>query len=119
MTVGAALAMMLAGCQSGSSARRAMYLEVGGTGHVTLPATEGTGYDWLIDRASSEGLGHIRVGEPVSQSKGGQRVGGLREVTWPIEGASVGTALLQFEYCRPWEAGVAPAKTVRYEVMIR
>ncbi|MDP7029062.1 MAG: protease inhibitor I42 family protein [Phycisphaerales bacterium] len=113
------LVVLLAGCATSAPAGRPLQLAVGTSTQVVLPATAGTGYVWTVNRSASEGLQHVELRAADGSRPAPDRLGGPRDVIWHIEGRTPGDAVVQFEYHRPWEAGVAPARTATYRVTVR
>lgn len=86
---------------------------------IHLPANPTTGYDWSY---SATGKGMLRQeGEVVREAKGNARgmVGAPITETWKLKALRPGSLSITFSYNRPWEKGVAPAKTVSWPVLIR
>jgi len=88
---------------------------------VRLTANPSTGYSWsLVDTPDST----LTVDGPIvfeqDQSGGNQPLigAGGTEVCTFTAGAA-GQQTLQLEYKRSWEAGVAPAKSVSYNVTVK
>lgn len=94
-------------------------MPVGGSVDVTLPYTSGTGYSWSFDRASSEGLSSVRLSERADKPDTAGLPGGPGHSKWSIEGRAPGTAVLRFQYRRPWEKDTPPAETRRVRVDVR
>ncbi len=85
---------------------------------VELPANRTTGYSWAVSATAGSVL--ERDGEPLylEQVPPG-RVGAGGTEVWRFRATRPGRQSLRFEYRRPWEKSVAPAKVVTYEVIVQ
>jgi len=90
----------------------------GGELTVRLDARLSTGFQWQGPTAVAPVLAPIgqpvymnKADDPRNLSQGGFNV-------FRFKGEQPGTTTLQFNYKRPWEANVAPAKSVRYTVVV-
>lgn len=92
-------------------------LEPGQLLEVRLPMQAGTGYSWA---ATGDG-GNIEFIEQVTLHPWGAAptVGGSQTQMFIYRAIAPGEAVLRFAYRRPWETGVAPAKTVETVVSVR
>src|SRR5262245_58595488 len=84
---------------------------------VRLEGNITTGYTWSLARPSDEtvlkNLGATFT--PGASSVAG--TGGTQ--SWSFEGFGAGVQELLFEYRRPWESGVPPAKAISYTITVR
>mgnify|MGYP003952264895 FL=1 len=96
-----------------------LVLGVGDSGDISLPYTAGTGYSWSLDQEESEGLSYVSVSESSTTADNADLLGGPGQSQWLLKGRSPGTAMLLFEYRRPWEKDTPPAKTRRVHVEVR
>lgn len=82
---------------------------------IELESNPSTGYSWQF--ATSPGDQVTLVDHdysPVGEQKPGR--GGVQKFTF--EGAAVGSTTMSFEYSRPWEKDVAPARTAEFPVTV-
>jgi inhibitor of cysteine peptidase len=87
---------------------------------VSLPANPSTGYSWALAAQPPETVLKLQgpstyVPDPAAAGLAG--AGGLE--TWSFIAVGAGQGDLRFEYRRPWERDVPPAKTVVYRLRIR
>ena len=121
----ALIACLLAGCATNSSPRVLTPLDNGHEVTVTvgqvlvveLPSNVTTGYGWNYqnDGEVVEQLGQRAYAEDVHPF-GMVGVGGTE--IWRFRAVKVGQQTLRLDYVRPWETGVAPAKTVSFNVVV-
>lgn len=119
------LACLLAGCATSSSPNiltpldsgHEITLKVGQGVVVELPSNRTTGYGW--NYRNEEQVVEL-MGEPAyvqdPAPKGMVGVGGTE--IWRFRAAKVGRQTLRLEYARPWEKGVAPVKTVSFNLVV-
>ncbi len=91
----------------------------GDTLAVHLDANPSTGYRWEMTRLAGGSV--VPVGLPDYQPEtaaGVPRVGAPGHTTFRFRALEAGTSSIELAYRRPWEAGVAPAKTVRFEIAV-
>ena len=83
---------------------------------VRLQMQAGTGYSWA---ASGDG-GNLEFIDQTTLHPwdGAPTVGGSQTQMFIYRAIGPGEATLRFAYRRPWEGGVAPAKTVEQKVTI-
>jgi inhibitor of cysteine peptidase len=84
---------------------------------IELPSNRTTGYDWYLGASLPSQLttasdSYETTGEPGVVGAGGTHV-------FTYHAAETGTGTLKFVYVRPWETGVAPAKTFVLTVVVR
>jgi inhibitor of cysteine peptidase len=83
---------------------------------VRLEAVLGTGYTWVA--APTDGALEP-VGEAeVEATPAGGKVGGPQHLTFRFKAVRPGEANLKFEYRRPWEKDVQPAKSFAVHVVV-
>ncbi len=87
---------------------------VGEVFQITLHSNPTTGYRWRLGEDGAEGMVKLIGSEFVAPDTQRLGAGGLE--VWTFRGVKPGKTILPFEYARPWEKGVEPKKTVRYEV---
>lgn len=116
-------AALVAGC----AAKGTTGIAASGTGTVTVPA----GREFVVSRDANPTTGYQwRLGAPLDeqvvtlvrdeyQPAPSTRPGAPGVQLWTFKAVGAGTTTLIFEYVRPWETGVAPARrdtvTVRVE----
>ena len=83
---------------------------------VTLEANVTTGYRWETVAGFTPVLAQIGTADYVARSAD---AGAPGDMTFRFRGESPGKTTLEFAYRRPFEANVAAAKTVRYDVTVR
>jgi len=91
----------------------------GDTLAVHLDTNPSTGYRWELTRLA--GASVTQVGLPDYQPEtaaGVPRVGAPGHTTFRFRAMQPGTSSIELAYRRPWEADVAPAKTVRFEIAV-
>ena len=86
---------------------------------VTLEANVTTGYRWETVAGFTPILAQIGTADYVARSAAAPVAGAPGDMTFRFRGETAGTTTLEFAYRRPFEANVAAAKTVRYEVTVR
>ena len=93
-------------------------IRLGGEVMVKLDTNLTTGYQWMAPAAIGPVLSVI--GNPIYVNKGNEPrfigAGGTNVFRFKAEQA--GQVTLQFDHKRPWEANAAPAKSVRYTVVV-
>jgi len=91
----------------------------GGELMVKLDTNLTTGFQWTMGPAAS-GPPLSMIGNPIYVNKGSEPrflgAGGSNVFRFKAEQA--GQVMLQFDHKRPWETGAAPAKSVRYTVVV-
>jgi inhibitor of cysteine peptidase len=97
-------------------ANRDVGLAVGQELVVKLPSNPSTGYSWSV--AESETRALASLGKPTYQARGSlPGSGGVQ--TWELRAAKIGSEMLKFEYRRPWEKKLPPAKIVIFHVTVK
>ena len=98
---------------------RSEVVKRGDTLAVHLDADPSTGYRWEMTRLA--GASVVPVGLPDYQPEtaaGVPRVGAPGHVTFRFRALQPGSSSIELAYRRPFEADVAPAKTVRFEIAV-
>ena len=91
---------------------KTIQLQLNAEFQIVLPETRTAGYRWSV----------IHKGEPICElleerSEVGSAVGGSGTHVWRFRSTSSGTATIQFEYGRSWNA--EPEKNFVMEVQVR
>ena len=86
---------------------------------VTLEANVTTGYRWETVAGFTPILAQIGTADYVARSADAAVAGAPGDMTFRFRGESPGKTTLEFAYRRPFEANVAAAKTVRYDITVR
>lgn len=85
---------------------------------VRLRMRSGTGYAWQVSGGLQSGI--VSVEGQRNDPPGGTPMPGSKE--WEeflLKAEQVGEARVEFVYVRPWEQGVAPAKTFMLKVKVK
>jgi inhibitor of cysteine peptidase len=90
----------------------------GGELKVVLDANITTGYQWQSPTSGSPVMSIIGAPIYVGKAADSHFVGGGGTNIFRFRADSPGQVVLQFDYRRPWETGVPPAKTLRYDVVV-
>jgi inhibitor of cysteine peptidase len=83
---------------------------------VSLSITTGTGYSWRVVRIDRKVL--RQDGQPTLVRGDHPMPGASATEVFRFMAAGTGTTQLELDYVRPWEKGVAPARTFRLEVTV-
>lgn len=91
---------------------KALQLKVGQTVQFKLSVQTGTGYTWQAPAKNPELAVEFGTQSVVAQPGA--------PATQPVTAKAMQTGflVLEFQYARPWEKGTAPAKTLRFPVLI-
>lgn len=125
-TVAVTLLVAVAGCALGAVAPvrlsdadsgKAAQLQVGGSLVIDLEENVTTGYSWRVDGALPPQLKAASDKAKPSGQTGVVGAAGRRVLTYTAVAA--GTGQLRLVYVRPWEKGVAPAKTFTASITVR
>jgi predicted secreted protein len=96
-----------------ADANHKIVLGIGQDLMVKLESNRSTGYSWSLTESENPIL--TSLGKPTYKiSSALPGVGGFE--TWKLRATKVGRETLKFEYRRPWEKNVSPAKTVLFNV---
>jgi inhibitor of cysteine peptidase len=99
-----------------ADANHLVTLQTGQEAVLKLPSNRSTGYSWLLTDSKDSVL--TSLGKPTYQvSRSLPGAGGIE--TWKFQATKAGNGSLKFEYRRPWEKKVAPAKTVFFYVTVK
>jgi predicted secreted protein len=90
----------------------------GGEVKVILDANLTTGFQWQTPSTPAPVLSPIGERAYAPRSADARKVGAGGMNIFRFRGDNPGQATLQFDYRRPWETTVAPAKTVRYVISV-
>lgn len=77
---------------------------------LTLPSNPTTGFRWVL-RDAAPGVLQSLGPEVYSNPEDAGLVGSAGQSTWRFQARQTGAGHLLLTYQRPWETGVAPAKT--------
>lgn len=77
---------------------------------LTLPSNPTTGFRWVL-RDAAPGVLQSLGPEVYSNPEDAGLVGSAGQSTWRFQARQTGAGHLLLTYQRPWEIGVAPAKT--------
>lgn len=94
----------------------AITVQAGRTFRVELPLNQGTGYSWRPAAPLPPGL---TVLSTFAAPHGPAIPGGPANQLFVLREKDVGVIHLKFEYVRPWEHGVKPAKTSTFTITAR
>lgn len=98
---------------SNNKPEESIVLTRGQTTTISLPSNPTTGYTWqLCSKNTRNTIVGVEELSYKADDKGLIGSGGVQ--SWKITGKKRGSAHIKFEYRRPWEKGVAPAKIKRY-----
>jgi predicted secreted protein len=90
----------------------------GGELKVVLDANITTGFQWQSPTNPTPAMAAIGTPIYVGTAADSQKVGQGGTNIFRFRADNPGHVVLQFDYRRPWETSVAPAKTVRYDVVV-
>ena len=91
--------------------------KVGDTFTIPLEANHTTGYSWRLAQPPDPAI-LKQLGEKYEEdNSGGVGVGGVE--TWTFQAMAKGATTLVFEYARPFEKNVPPAKTSKFKITIK
>ncbi len=97
--------------------RRALTIAGGDTLVVSLASTPGTGFSWKLAHLDNNVLRAIGAPELIHGSN--PMPGAPATQIFRFVAAGTGSSGLDLDYVRPWEHGVAPARTFRLDVTVR
>ena len=86
---------------------------------VTLEANITTGYRWEAVPGFAPVLGELPTPDYFARPSATPVAGAPGDMTFRFRAESPGTTALELAYRRPFEPAVAPAKTIRYDVIVR
>lgn len=85
---------------------------------ITLDSNRTTGYSWRLAQPLDESLVAL-VGSDYTPSGAGGLAGAGGTEVWTFHALAPGQTTIALEYVRPWETGVAPARTHATTVFIQ
>lgn len=85
---------------------------------LTLPSNPTTGFRWVLRDGASNLLDSLGP-EVYSNPEDAGLVGSAGQSTWRFQARQAGDGHLLLTYQRPWEVGVAPAKTFDCSIMVK
>jgi predicted secreted protein len=91
--------------------------KVGDTFTIPLEANHTTGYSWRLEQPPDPAI-LKQLGEKYDEDNPGS-VGAGGVETWTFQVMAKGATTLVFEYARPFEKKVPPAKTSKFKITIR
>ncbi len=91
-------------------------LKVGGTLIVDLEENATTGFSWAVEGAVPDVL--QKAGDEQQAAADTGVVGAAGRHVFNYDAAKAGSGELTLVYARPWEKGVAPAKTFTVKVVV-
>lgn len=94
-----------------------IHLKKGETTQIELPSNITTGYSWAPSSLHSRNT-MLEIEESPYQAQSTGLVGSGGTQVWNITGKKRGSVHIKFEYKRPWEKGVRPAKIERFEFIV-
>ena len=94
----------------------ALKLQSGEGLSVSLSITTGTGFSWRVVRIDPKVL--RQDGQPTLVHSDHPMPGATATQVFRFMVAGTGTTQLELDYVRPWEKGVAPARTFRLDVTV-
>jgi inhibitor of cysteine peptidase len=97
----------------------AIALKKGGTLVVALEGNATTGYRWQTLSGTGEVLSQIGTPDYLPPEVAPGTVGAAGDMVFRYRAEKAGTTTLELGYLRPFETGVAPAKTARYTVTVQ
>jgi inhibitor of cysteine peptidase len=93
-------------------------LAQGDTLVVALDTQPSTGYRWQVLDPRSPAIVQIGTSDYLPAQVAEGTVGAPGDAVFRFEGRDAGQASLELGYSRPFEKGVAPARTVHYDVIV-
>jgi inhibitor of cysteine peptidase len=100
-----------------ADSNRTIDLTVGQDLYLELESNRTTGYRWWL--ADSTEAIVIPIGKPSYQAPATTGLGASGTETWWFRAAKLGSQTLLFEYRRSWEESEKPARTLRYDVVVK
>ena len=92
-------------------------LDNGQTLMINLPSNPTTGFRWIVVKAAPGVLKSMGP-EVYTNPEDAGMVGSGGKSTWRFRAYQAGQDALLMQYQRPWEQGVAPAKTFACEISV-
>lgn len=88
-------------------------LKRGNSTIISLPSNPTTGYSWSLNSKNTRNT-IVGIKELPYKPDNTGLIGSGGVQSWEVTGKKRGNAHIRFDYKRPWEKGVAPAKIKRY-----
>lgn len=104
--------------QEDQQAECPLQLYRGQTLTINLPSNPTTGFRWMLVKAAPGVLTSLGS-EVYTNPEDAGMVGAAGKSTWRFRAHQAGQDALLMQYQRPWEQGVAPAKTFACEISVR
>jgi predicted secreted protein len=105
------------GASSAGGAPQEIRAAIGEQFSISLDATHSSGYRWrLRDSLANSPLSLVK--SEYKEDAAGQVGAGGKE-TWTFKSSEAGPFTLHFDYVRPWEKNVPPAKTSSWKITIK
>ncbi|HXO95208.1 MAG TPA: protease inhibitor I42 family protein [Chthoniobacterales bacterium] len=99
-----------------ADANHKVVLGIGQDLMVKLESNRSTGYSWSLTESENPILTSLR--KPTYKISGALPGAGGVE-TWTLRATKIGRETLKFEYRRPWEKKMPPAKTVLFHIAVQ
>jgi predicted secreted protein len=99
-----------------ADANHKVVLGIGQDLMVKLESNRSTGYSWSLTESENPILTSLR--KPTYKISGALPGAGGVE-TWTLRATKIGRETLKFEYRRPWEKKIPPAKTVLFHIAVQ
>lgn len=99
--------------QATNKPEEAVALKRGESTIISLESNRTTGYSWSLCSKNTRNT-IVGIEELPYEAEQTGLVGSGGTQSWQITGKKRGLAHIKFEYKRPWEKGVSPAKIKRY-----
>lgn len=103
--------------QEGQQSDCPIELDNGQTLIINLPSNPTTGFRWIVVKAAPGVLKSLGP-EVYTNPEDAGMVGSGGKSTWRFRAWQAGQATLLIQYQRPWEQGVAPAKTFACQITV-
>ena len=84
---------------------------------ISLPSNPTTGFRWVVTKAASTVLQPLGPEVYTNPEEAGM-VGSGGKSTWRFKAYQTGQDALLMQYQRPWDQGIAPAKTFACEISV-
>ncbi len=84
---------------------------------ITLPSNPTTGFRWVITKTAENVLRSMGP-EVYTNPEDAGMVGSGGKSTWRFKAYQAGQGALLMQYQRPWDQGIAPAKTFACEISV-
>lgn len=93
----------------------------GSTFTISMVSNPTTGYSWVLaDKLDSKVLAESEPGTFLAPPQSGEPMAGAPgKQVWSYKSVGPGKTILTYNYSRPWEKGIAPIRTQKFEVAVR